>query len=86
MSWIQNQVFCDGGSAMGHDIAISTKEQERAALLREAAALLSLSENEDRSPGPEEDARIVELVASAQQLEHEISHLTKDKRRGLAHR
>jgi hypothetical protein len=58
---------------MGHDLAIAEKENERAVLLREAARLLELVEKEGRSPNKQEDARIVELAAQAQELEHEIS-------------
>jgi hypothetical protein len=65
---------------MGHDIAIASKEKQRAALLAEAARLLELVEKEGRSPNEVEDARIVELAARAQELEQAMNHWRKIRR------
>jgi hypothetical protein len=64
---------------MGHELAIAEQEKRRAELLREAARLLELVKNEGGRPVSREDERIVDLAAQAQQLEHEISQLAKDK-------
>ena len=66
---------------MGHNILITQKERERAALLQLARDIVTAGETRGRPLSPGGDAIVTQFVKQAQALEHEITLLQKDRRR-----
>ena len=62
-------------------VELEQKDRERTALFEEAARIVKGADAQSRVLSAQEDARVLELMASVRRLEEEIGHLKRHSRK-----